>query len=65
MTDEKNLKFKGYMAENGIKQIEIAELLGLDVSNVNLKVNGNQPWTLPQVKKICEKYEISANEYFF
>ena len=65
MEEAKNLKFKGYMAENGIKQSEIAELLELDISNVNLKINGNQPWTLAQVKAICEKYDISANEYFF
>lgn len=65
MEETKNLKFKGYMAEHEIKQSDIAELLGLDISNVNLKINGNQPWTLPQVKEICLKYGISANEYFF
>lgn len=65
MEEPKNLKFKGYMAENGIKQSDIAELLGIDISNANLKINGNQPWTLLQVKEICLKYGISANEYFF
>ncbi len=64
MEEIKNLKFKGYMAEHGIKQIDIAKLLDLDISNVNLKINGNQPWTLPQVKTICLKYGISADEYF-
>ena len=59
-----NLKFKGYMAENGIKQNEIAELLKIDVANVNLKVNGKQDFTLPQIRAICEKYGISADEYF-
>ena len=65
MTDTKNLKFKGYMAENGIKQSDIAKLLNIDISNVNLKVNGKSPWTLAQVKEICLKYKISADEYFF
>ena len=60
-----NLKFKGFMAENKITQAELAELLKIDVSNVNLKVNGKQAWTLAQVKAICEKYNISAQEYFF
>lgn len=60
-----NLKFKGFLAERGIKQTELAELLSLDVSNVNLKVNGKQPWTLEQVRIICERYQISADEYFF
>lgn len=59
-----NLKFKGYMAENGIKQSEIAELLKIDVANVNLKVNGKQDFTLPQIRAICGKYGISADEYF-
>lgn len=59
-----NLKFKGFMAEHGIKQNEIAELLEIDVANVNQKVNGKQDFTLPQIRKICEKYGISADEYF-
>lgn len=64
MEETKNLKFKGYMAEHGIKQSDIAELLNLNASNTNLKINGNQPWTLPQIKTICLKYGISADEYF-
>jgi len=59
-----NLKFKGFMAENGIKQTDLAELLKIDISNINLKVNGKQPWTLSQIKTICDKYQISADEYF-
>ena len=59
-----NLKFKGFLAERNIKQDEIAELLGITVNNVNLKINNKQPWTLEQVKVICEKYEISADFYF-
>ena len=65
MEDNAILRFKGYMVEHKIKQSDIAELLGLDISNVNLKINGKQPWTLPQVKAICLKYGISADEYFF
>lgn len=60
-----NLKFKGFMAENGIKQQEIAELLGIDIATANQKINGKQPWTLPQVKALCEKYNIVADIYFF
>lgn len=59
-----NLKFKGFMAENGIKQTEIAEVLEIDVANVNLKVNGKQDFTLAQIRTLCEKYHISADEYF-
>lgn len=58
------LKFKGYCAENGIKQADIAELLGITVSNVNEKMNDKQPFTLEQVKILCKKFQISADEYF-
>lgn len=60
-----NLKFKGFMAERGIKQSEIAKLLGIDVSNVNLKVNGKQDFTIKQIRKICDEYKIKADKYFF
>ena len=59
--DGKNLKFKGWLAENGVKQKEIAELLGIDISNVNEKVNGKQEFTAPQMRAICPKYNISAD----
>lgn len=58
------LKFKGYCAERGIKQSEIARVLNISVSNVNMKLNGKQPFTIAQVKKLCEHYRISADEYF-
>lgn len=51
-----NLKVKGWLTEHNIKQTEIAELLKLDVSTVNLKVNGKSDWTVQQVKAMCEKY---------
>lgn len=58
------LKFKAYCVEHGIKQYEIAEALNITVSNVNLKLNGKEPFTLAQVKTLCERYKISADEYF-
>ena len=57
-------KFKGYCATHGIKQAEIGELLGLGKSAVSQKMNGHKDFTLAQVRKICEKYGISADEYF-
>lgn len=58
---EQILSFKGWMAENNVRQTEIAELLDISLQSVNLKVNGKQDFTLPQVKKICERYGISAD----
>lgn len=59
--DGTNLKFKGWLAEHGIKQSEIAELLDIDISNVNQKINGKQEFTVPQIRAICNKYNISAD----
>ena len=58
------MKFKGFCAEHGIRQKEIAELLGIDKSNVNLKMNNKQPFTLEQVKILCDTYHISADDFF-
>lgn len=58
------LKFKGYCAENGIKQTEIMELLGLSAQSVNAKMNGRQDFTLSQIKTLCQHYGISADLYF-
>ena len=58
------LKFKAYCVEHGIKQKEIAKLLGILVSSVNRKMNDKEPFTLEQVKKLCSHYGISADDYF-
>lgn len=60
-----HLKFKAWLVENGIKQKDVADLLGISVENLNAKVNGKQNFTLAQVKTICEKYGISADLFFF
>ncbi len=58
---EQTLSFKGWMAENKVKQTEIADLLGISLQAVNLKVNGKMEFSLPQVRAICAKYGISAD----
>ena len=62
--EDKTLKFKAWLVERGIKQSEIAELLNITLANVNEKLNGKQPFTLEQIKTICGKYDLSADEYF-
>lgn len=57
------LSFKGWMAENNVKQTEIAELLGISLQSVNLKVNGKLEFSLPQVRTICARYGISADVF--
>ena len=58
------LKFKGYCAENRIKQTEIADLLGLSIQSVNAKLNGRQFFTLPEAVFLCKHYGISLDQYF-
>ena len=58
------LKFKGYCAENRIKQLEIAEILNISIQSVNKKLNGKEPFTFEQVKTLCKHFNISADEYF-
>lgn len=58
------LKFKGFLAANGIKQTQLAALLGLSLQSVNTKVNGKEDFTLAQIKTICSEYGISADDYF-
>lgn len=58
------LKFKGWLVEHQIKQSDLADLLGIAAENVNAKLNGRQEFTLSQVKKICETYGISADDFF-
>ena len=58
------MKFKGFCAEHGIKQSEIAKILDITVQSVNRKMNGKEPFTLEQVKTLCLYYGISADDYF-
>ena len=54
-------KFKGWCAAHNVKIKDIADLLGIAYNNAGEKINGKQNFTLPQIKAICEKYNISAD----
>jgi plasmid maintenance system antidote protein VapI len=58
------LRFKGFCAENKIKQSEIAEILNITVQSVNRKLNEKEPFTFEQVKTLCNHFKISADVYF-
>lgn len=58
-------KFRAFLDEQGIQQIEVANILGITKSTMNKKINGTGgDFSLPEVRKICEVYNISADEYF-
>lgn len=59
-----NLDFKAFLVRNGIKQKEIAEMLNITQENVNSKLNGRSDFTLKQVRFLCNKLQISADDYF-
>jgi putative transcriptional regulator len=55
------LNFKAWLAMNRISQTEVAKVLGVTLQAVNSKVNGKSDFTLKQIKKICETYDVSAD----
>lgn len=58
-------KFKGYLVENGIKQKEVAAWLGISEVSVSQKINrSGSSFTLEEVKKICDRLDISADDFF-
>lgn len=56
-----SLKFKAWMAAHKVSQKELCDLLDLSNTSINKKVNGKEDFTLLQIRKICEKYEVSAD----
>ena len=60
----KSLKFKGWLAENKIKQADVAKILAITPELTNAKINGREDFTLAQVRKLCEYYKLSADDFF-
>lgn len=58
------MKFKAWLVENAISQKDLAEFLGITVVSVNRKLNGSEDFTIKQIRAICKKYGISADEFF-
>lgn len=60
-------EFKNYLIEQGIKQEEVATLIGLSRSQLNMILNGQRgnDFYVSQVVKICNHYKISAEQYFY
>lgn len=60
-------KFKGFMVEHGISQQELADLLQLSRTQINLILNGSRgaDFKARHIALICRTYGISADEYFF
>lgn len=58
-------KFKAFLVENRINQLEVAKLLGKTPSAFNQNLNGTGgDFSLSELRIICQKYNISADEFF-
>lgn len=59
-------KFKGYLAENGIKQSEVAKLLEITESTLSKKLNRkrNADFSKDEVVTLCRTYGLDANLFF-
>ena len=63
---EPYMKLLLYLKENNIRQKEVAELLGKTTSAFNQQLNGTGgDFTVDEVVKICGRFGISAEKYFF
>jgi len=65
MSNIKYLELKKFFLSKNIKQYEIADLLGIDRSTFNSKLNSSSAdFTLSEVRILCQKFNLDANKYF-
>ena len=58
------MKFYDYCKENNIHNADISKVLNISIENARELMQGNRDFTLSQVKELCLKYSLSADEYF-
>lgn len=54
-------KFKAFLAGNGIKQKEIADLIDVTESTISKKINGKADFDMDEVRTICKKYNLKSD----
>lgn len=58
-------KLKGFLAENNIKQKQVAALLGLSVPAFNKRLNGTgKDFSVREARKICTTYNADVEIFF-
>ncbi|UBH12453.1 helix-turn-helix transcriptional regulator [Macrococcus armenti] len=66
MVKPPNIKLKTLMIERGIKQKELADVLGITQSLFSQKLNKNKSrFSVEEVILICDHLKINMHEYFF
>jgi len=53
--------FKAYLAQNGIKQNDVARLIGVRPQTLSKKINGYLHFSYPEIEAICDEYNLSAD----
>ncbi len=51
-------KVKGLMAEKGLKQIDVADELGINLTTLNVKMNGKSDFTLREIKELARVLNV-------
>lgn len=58
-------KFKAYLEDKGITQVEVAEIVGKSKTALCQNLNGTGgDLSLPNVRAICMALNISSDEFF-
>ena len=58
-------KFKGYLAENNIKQKDVAVLINMSSSTFSKKLSGKgSDFSIQDLKEICQHLKIKAEIFF-
>lgn len=58
-------KFKGWMVENQISQQQLADILHMNRTQLNQRLNGTgADFTLDEIRKIKEVFQIKTDEFF-
>lgn len=51
-------KLKGLMAEKGLKQIDLAVELNVDLASINNKINGRTDFKLAEIKQLARLLNV-------
>lgn len=58
-------KLKGFLAENNIKQKQVADLLGISIPAFNKRLNGTgTDFSVREARKICTTFNAGVELFF-
>ncbi len=62
-THEPYNKFKGWLRENGVTYSDLSKKMGLNITTISAKINGDSDFLLSEVKMLKREYGLT-NEIF-